>query len=539
MGTTVTAHASTNFNMPTGSVLRYMRFNGHDTNCNGTVNVDDSAGVRPNCAWKTPNHAMKCGEVVVATSVGTYTSSFSQWGTVSNCPSTSGGIDGTGGINAAILLCGGPDVTSCVINCAGGSPCKPDHFGPQAGFSMNKSNWAVEGWTVNGGNIAFSTAYQATGCSSVTHHIYIINTVTYNVGQSFQPNDCATVFGGDYVRIVGMIAENAVLDSQGICIAAIDVVAPGKYGSSTTDVHYFIYNNFAYNNLNNGCDTVPNQSDAHNFMFDSIGKHAVIGRYVLANNIGAYAHRACINNFFSGSLPALTLREYNNTCYNNNQRGSMPRETWGTSIIQRADARGASINIFNNIVQQPNATNQYGHPTLALFSNGSTTTKIGAQYAAGAENILMAASRTCPGGTCNSGPPYIQGQDNGANYGTNILVNPDFKNGPDITNHLNTPNCTGYLLTTQCMGWDATTQTAVSSSIIDDLTPNANGNCPQCAGKGYQRPRAGCIQSSGESGFYAELYNDYPPDLKGLVTLHWDGAKVIQIAGLADVPCGM
>lgn len=31
----------------------YVRINGHDTNCNGTVDVDDSAGVRPNCAKAT------------------------------------------------------------------------------------------------------------------------------------------------------------------------------------------------------------------------------------------------------------------------------------------------------------------------------------------------------------------------------------------------------------------------------------------------------------------------------------------------------
>jgi hypothetical protein len=55
------------------------------------------------------------------------------------CPSTSGGIDGTGGIWFAVLLCGGPAVGDCLMtetNVAGG----------QTPFLINKNNWAIEGW---------------------------------------------------------------------------------------------------------------------------------------------------------------------------------------------------------------------------------------------------------------------------------------------------------------------------------------------------------------------------------------------------------
>src|SRR5215475_503771 len=78
---------------------------------------DSNNGLSPSSPWLTAHHNLQCGDVVIA-AAGTYTNNFSSqsFGTVANCPSTSAGIDGTGGINFATILCAGPDLEACKVN---------------------------------------------------------------------------------------------------------------------------------------------------------------------------------------------------------------------------------------------------------------------------------------------------------------------------------------------------------------------------------------------------------------------------------------
>ena len=78
---------------------------------------DSATGTSPSTAWASPNHALNCGDVIIM-KAGTY-SALPAWGTVSNCPSRSGGIDGTGGIYFAVVLCAGPDLGSCAVSGGG------------------------------------------------------------------------------------------------------------------------------------------------------------------------------------------------------------------------------------------------------------------------------------------------------------------------------------------------------------------------------------------------------------------------------------
>jgi hypothetical protein len=77
---------------------------------------DSNDGLTPATAWRTAFHPVVCGDVVIV-QPGTYNAGqFSRlFGVVSNCPSTTGGIDGAGGIYFAVLLCGGSDLMSCKI----------------------------------------------------------------------------------------------------------------------------------------------------------------------------------------------------------------------------------------------------------------------------------------------------------------------------------------------------------------------------------------------------------------------------------------
>ena len=113
---------------------------------------------------------------------------------------------------------------------------------------------------------------------------------------------------------------------------------------------------------------------------------------------------------------------------------------------------------------------------------------------------------------------------NGFSLGSNLYVDPTFKNTSDlIANHLGPPDCSSFANVTACMGWNYPLQSATRKSVIDDLTPTFAGT----SGKGYQPPGP-CAPDP-----------LYPAWLKGIVYLKWNGASITEEAGLINKPCGM
>ena len=104
------------FSSPTGDVLHYMAPNGND-NCNECHRQSDHL-----VTVHGPLRSMLCTAESIVAAAGNYIKNQfgRKWGAVTNCPSTSGGIDGSGGIYFAIVLCGGVDLQACQIN-GGGS----------------------------------------------------------------------------------------------------------------------------------------------------------------------------------------------------------------------------------------------------------------------------------------------------------------------------------------------------------------------------------------------------------------------------------
>jgi chitodextrinase len=509
----------------------------HKNNMAASGCSDSNNGTSPSTPWCTPNHSVVCGDVIVA-APGNYNGDMSHFGTVSNCPSTSGGIDGSGGIYAAVLLCGGSDLTSCVINCATAQCNGSTGLDLRAGFDIDKNYWSLQGWLINGNGLVAYSAYVVHSCggaAGVTHHVSIINTIVYNGGQGFSPSSCNNdtdpTAGADYVAIVGMLAQNSNFNtSYGICVAAVDNVVPGKYGSAL-DTHSFWYNVATWYNVVPGCNGL---FDGEDFMYDTLDSHGVIGTHVIANSIGYYATRNCMIYTYQGKTSTTpTLKFYNNTCFSNNMTattGFMNGEI--SAICSGGCAIPWLIEIYNNILYTPNAVG--GNVTLyALFVEGtSPNTKIGAQVRAGAENISKGSATSC-GYHCDPGNNVTA--TTGTNYGQDYYENPNFKNAAHLlNNHLDVPNCAGYVNTTQCLGWNAATLTMTTQSKLDDLT----ASCAHCAGKGYQLPSTTCVNSS-STGFGADIYADYPPWLKGLVYLKVTGSTITQKADLATKPCGL
>ena len=180
--------------------------------------------------WRTPKHSVDCGDLIIA-AVGNYGGTSSpfgtnNWGTVSNCPSASGGTDGTGGIYFAILLCAGPDLSSCSVSNSSGEA-----------FRVDASNWAVEGFSATS---AAQACFTATSESNTTlHHIAFINNVAsgcQNAG--FDSYSWQSSGGGvDQTAVVGAIAFNGAQTSS-LCGSGVSLI-PNDGPDSSAGTHIF------------------------------------------------------------------------------------------------------------------------------------------------------------------------------------------------------------------------------------------------------------------------------------------------------------
>jgi hypothetical protein len=468
---------------------------------------DANSGTNAAHPWATPNHSVVCGDVIVA-AAGDYSStSFGSgsWGTVSNCPSTSGGIDRKGGIYFAVVLCGGTDLEAC-------------HSSGQL-WDIPQSNWAIEGWKVSNPGGGFRRrAFNPHRCNAIIHHLAFINDIAFNSSSGFHTDDCGfqtQTAGVDYFAVVGSIAQNASQNAS-FCEAAIDHVGPGKFDSDS-GTHSYIWGNFAWRNIQASCT-----SDSESIMLDTWGLRSYDVQAIIANNVSWQAMRYCVE-LTSITNNAATIKIYNNTCYSDLTNvgtdfadGEINLATGGTA---------SSITIQNNIAQTTSATSA-GNPVYAYVNGGGTNTNV-TTGGTGNENIFNALATSCAGGSCDSrSAPFNATEFNGNSLGANIYTDPLFANTTDLNNNQSgAPNCSGFENVTQCMGWNAATSTLTTPSVISDLAPT----CSQCGGKGYQKPIMTCLSS----------FPDFPVWLKGIVYLHWTGKGVQQMAGLVNRPCGM
>ena len=473
---------------------------------------DSNNGTSPSTPWATPSHAVHCGDVIIA-AAGSY-ADLQSFGTVSTCPSTSGGIDGTGGVYFATLLCGGASVGDCFIT------TKANTSGNTKAFDVSANNWAVEGWYVN--TSGHGRAYEADGCGGVAHHIAFINDISANNLQATDTDDCGQSgsYGVDYFATVGVIAQNSAQDS--ICLAAIDVVGPGVFDTAA-GTHYFVYGNFSYANANPGC---RGTSDTEDYMADTWDYHNVKTQGIFADNIGFDSDRMCIQLFWqNNNADTPTIKIYNNTCFhNNNQTGADNYD----GEINIASNQPSSTNIpwvitlQNNLAYQPLAKSGGGHniSAFAVYGAVSSLTNGGS----GTQNFLRANNSSCGSSFCNS--TFDAGSfGTSSELGTNTYTNPAYTNTTDLlANRVGVPSCTGFATTTACMGWNANTSTMTTASIISDLAPTASGT----SGKGYQPPSTTCAANA-----------DFPTWLKGIVHLQWNGSGLTENSGLITKPCNM
>jgi hypothetical protein len=427
---------------------------------------------------------------------------------VSNCPSTSGGIDGKGGIHFVVVLCAG-NVGTCTTS---------------GSIDVNQSNWAFEGFEVQ--NYTGKCFYVEATASGTTRVGYVafINDISNNCDDGYTTGDNALNHnvpgnGGDEFAVVGSIVYKS--NNDPICVAALDDPGPANL-DSIAGTHVFWYTNYLWNN-NFSCGT-----DGESMMFDTWDAHGYTGQGVVQNNLAwksARYHFQAFYQAYHSSAPKIYV--LNNTFFAGNAGGTGTSGDYaeGDINIQGATPFPWPVTIQNNIVRTHYAhidSETSGYVYAFLIGGDYTPVRVGGS---GMQNVFKGEAPSCLGSLCDVGDNVIA--FNNGSFGTNTYTDPDFTNTSDLlSNRSGAPACTGFTNTTACMGWNANTQKLTTPSVISDLTPTASG----MTGKGFQLPSTTCAANS-----------YYPTWLRGIVYLQWNSTSstITENADLVTKPCGL
>ena len=497
------------FTLPTGDVLYYIAASGGSDSYDGKEATHTTGSTGP---WATPNHSVNCGDVILV-EAGTYSGSvfLGDWGTVSSCPSSTGGLAGSpGGVYFAVVLC--ETAFACNISGAGGNG---------NGMQFTASNWAMEGFHT-------TIATNQNGCYSAT------SKTTSNINYNAFINDIAdvcgaqgffTVFGqygagsmgADMTAVVGAIAYNAASSLNYPCSSGISLIPTAGTGASGT--HIFVAGYFGYDNVNAPSGATCN-TDGEGIIFDSIPGGSVYPYQIVVEQSIAWGNGGPGFLIYPpGSNPdEANYYIFNSTGYGNFQSsiysgGNGGEISMNLNNSSELGTQTITNNLLETTISSTNGTN--GLDKMAtFFASCNTTTcptiSYGGNWGWNSNpygGVLKPAtgSNTTSVGVDNT-TWWHSGVENTTTwpYGTNTYGNPLFANPTGLPS--SAPNCSGYANTTACMN--------TGNSVYADLTPSASG----ASAYGYQPPGS-CTP---------DAY--YPTWLKGIVYLHWDGTQLWENA---------
>ena len=192
---------------------------------------DSNNGTSASIPWLTPNHAVNCGDVILA-AAGTYAEGNfrpGEWGTVT-C---------SAGNNVAWLKCATFDTCKIVISSASHDAMTP-----------TKSYWGIQGWEVTALTVSTNQCFEAypSDYTHTVHHIIFANNIANGCGDgAFTTGASAPNVGVDYVAIIGNIAYNGAQDNAE-CYSGIDIVVPVN-SDTLPGTHMYIAGNFVWGNV--------------------------------------------------------------------------------------------------------------------------------------------------------------------------------------------------------------------------------------------------------------------------------------------------
>ncbi|HUB63925.1 MAG TPA: hypothetical protein VL996_05675 [Methylocella sp.] len=457
---------------------------------------DSNNGLTTSTPWLTYNgngHTINCGDIVYAMS-GTYTSSanFASISTVpSNCPSTSGGLDGTGGIYFAQIICMTP--FECFASSKGTGY-------PAVKFSANY--WAIQGFVLSSANADGGCVGIEPGSATTIHHIAVVNTICNGAhANGFSSYPHSANHGSDYIVYIGDIAYNAAQGTDE-CYSGFSVYEP-VIQDKNSGTHIFLAGNFSWGNAHAECGSGTIDSDGNGFILDDwggvqIGQSAYTGTGVVRDNISWDNNGDGISIGGNGTTAA-TIKIYNNTAYGNSQGTIAP---YGGDELFMGTVQGTGpVSISNNLFVSTNytykVTGHFGSTNGATAYNYTvqcyactTAATVSGNYIFNSANTSYQEWSNRPGS-----PAFV--------FGSNTLsTSPGFAS-PPAHGAIGAPNCSSYATTTACM-----------ATVIADFAPSGGA-----IGLGYQKPSGTC-NNAGDS--------DFPTWMKGIIPI-----------GLITLPCGM
>jgi hypothetical protein len=363
---------------------------------------DSNNGTSPGTPWLSPNHALNCGDVIIAAASTSYSATNFQagkWGTVT-CPA---------GNNVAWLKCATFD--ACKITTSS-----------QDGMRVDKSYWGIQGWevTITSGASGSSCFSFITSSSATIHHYILANNVANQCyGSGFNSFNSS---GGseDYVTIIGNIFYKAA-QGAGTCNSAISIYQPTA-SDTNAGTHMYVAGNFAWLTLNPNPCAGSTPTDGELVIFDTFDGSQSSGvdyaqQAVAYNNIGIANGGRCVEIFNNkaGANHATIYVEYN-TCYSNNDD---PNQLFGPCGDIEIGS-GFNTTITANLVQTGaatacGATNLYAYEVAN--SAGSTNSIAGNWgYSAAGNNcgIVSSAGFSCGTNAFGTSPSFTSASTPGA-----------------------------------------------------------------------------------------------------------------------------
>jgi Chitobiase/beta-hexosaminidase C-terminal domain len=390
---------------------------------------DSNSGLSTSEPWLSPNHAVNCGDMIIAASSTAYDQqNFTQgkWGPVTCAPGATA--------NVAWLKCETFDSCKLTANY-------------QNAMWVTSSYWGVQGWEVSatGGQAVCFASFPPTSTANL-HHIIFANDIAnscYGAGFENIPNGSA---GTDYFVLIGNIAYNAAQQTTQ-CGSGISIFEPAQ-SDTLPGTHIYVAGNYTWDNIDANPCAGGTPSDGEGIIFDTFDANNYTQQAVMVNNV-AFLNGA--SGFRVDKTTQAPVYVVNNTAFGNNTDTNLNTIWCGEITLQ--ESKGISVS--NNVARSATATGCGANPNYALYvANGDASDVVATNIAYG-----------------------IAGQDAGQSdsvgfffAASNLLgIDPLFANPP--TTNPGPPNCAGSTSVAQCM-----------SSTFSGLLPQA----PSAIGLGIQ-----------------------------------------------------
>lgn len=379
---------------------------------------DANNGTSLGTPWLSPNHAINCGDVILAAASTSYSAAnFAQgkWGTVT-CPA---------GNNVAWVRCASFD--ACKITST-------------TGIQIASSYWGIQGFefTTTGSSSNSCIFIGGTG-TGILHHIVIANNVL-NVcpGTGLQAANSNTSTSFDYVAYVGNIVYGAAGGNTSSCSSGMSFYQPIAY-DSLPGTHLYVAGNFAIANADPPtCNGQPS-TDGEGLILDTLDFSQGSGtpysqQVAVENNMfisnGSYGFEALNNAAGGNAANNAKIFVQNNTSWGNMlNRGN--GTTWcGEELIN------AAYNVQeSNELAVTSSTNgcSSSNPLYAYYVTQSATTT---NYVYSSWGYSAAGTN----GGINGSAGFSYGPNN--TFGTNpTLANPTVPGAPSCGSATSAPNC--------------------------------------------------------------------------------------------------